>query len=481
MWSRSSCNQASKEVEHDANDDTDTQVARHLIRHQSSMQVETVVRARLGMKQQECSLHLYGGLLHVVLYPITLTLYLTMYALRILPLATFSLDYTLLKESAPGLGGRIAGSFFSLNCFGFVLFEMCFHWALILSNFILLLALQLIFMVPLDIVLLLCRPVLSVRQCHQFAHWTRPSTLLFADASFLGGSRWASIAHNLLGAMPSTYALPCDMIMLWPWQPTRPDTSCKAGLVPCIHLRQRCGFSAGMKNALILVSHFGCHDESLCHCLTPVFLEVVAARDNLVKSCVAAEIVDKALAAEVHVSSLLAWAVVLKDEVLLKTWLQDSQATVTVTVTSISGNVLFGPTALRSLYTIFMLARDFLGQRSEDRCKFLLEGSDREISGDERLIQFVPGDVKLTFVRLAPVVHAPLEVDPPSKTSPKTSPRPASLSPTKWADRRAPERHGSAGGRGKSCSPRPAPEYRGGAQRLPARPLALSSVLPAEG
>lgn len=138
---------------------------------------ETVVRARVG-KCGESALHRFGGVLHLLLYPLTFMLAVVGFA----RISCMSSPWSARSRRASALA----------SCWSCTVFCLALPFAVLI---VMLLA-------PLDWFQLVVRPCLSPAKKREMSLWPFPSSVAFWVAG-LAGYMPAVLAHMLLGAAPS--------------------------------------------------------------------------------------------------------------------------------------------------------------------------------------------------------------------------------------------------------------------------------------
>jgi len=141
-------------------------------------------------------------------------------------------------------------------------------------------------------------------------------------------------------------------------------------------------------------------------------------RDTLAKSVASQLATNDLLNEEASKASLLAWAVILRDSKLLSAYLDMCTASVSVTVLSVGGNLIYGPASIPCRDPVKNLKaaiRDkALHEKMEiagSRFRLLIQSCSKRVSDeimlkeledDDACFRFAPGDVTLTLVVVAP-------------------------------------------------------------------------------
>jgi len=145
----------------------------------SGREAEAIVRRRRGQTSEHC-LHRFGCLLHVALYPITILLAL------LVCMCQGAAALARVGQQAPSVAGPLVG----IGKLLLLLITMC--------GLLPLSILMVVLSAPVDIILLLLRPLLSADRKRSLTPWVLPSSLAFWGAG-MAGYMGGLIAHRLLG------------------------------------------------------------------------------------------------------------------------------------------------------------------------------------------------------------------------------------------------------------------------------------------
>jgi len=263
---------------------------------------EAVVQERTSRHARH-PLHIYGGVIHVALYPVTFVLAVVDLTINLSTDGLYRVRQGLQQEKVPSyecLFNVMCASFYAM----IVALPMC------VSLFCMWVA----FLVPYDIAILLLRPFLSPWRCQTLVHVALPSCITFCFAARRGAFA-AKLAYCALGALPSRYSI--DF------------TSRAEEVVAALSLAPYCRRSSGTEAFQNLPDQLA---MDAVQYLFPSLRPAIQSR--------------------VDCASLLAWAAILGDHEICDAWNEDAEKTVTVTASWMSGEVLWGPTKVPSYLTV---------------------------------------------------------------------------------------------------------------------------------